>query len=30
MIQHCVENGNRSLRYMEKVAQDWPIRELPR
>lgn len=23
MIQHCVENGNRSLRYMEKVAQDW-------
>lgn len=26
LIQHCIEGGNRSLRYMEKVAQDWSDR----
>lgn len=23
LMQYCVQGGNRSLRYMEKVAQDW-------
>lgn len=23
LMDHCVQNGGRSLRYMEKVAQDW-------
>ena len=26
MIEHCIQSGNRSLRYMEKVAQDWSDR----
>lgn len=26
LMQHCIEGGNRSLRYMEKVAQDWSDR----
>ena len=26
LVAYCVSNGNRSLRYMEKVAQDWADR----
>lgn len=26
LMEHCIQNGNRSLRYMEKVAQDWSDR----
>ncbi|MCI8633799.1 MAG: DnaD domain protein [Lachnospiraceae bacterium] len=23
LLEYCIQNGNRSLRYIEKVAQDW-------
>lgn len=26
LMEYCIHNGNRSLRYMEKVAQDWSDR----
>lgn len=26
LLEYCIQNGNRSLRYMEKVAQDWSDR----
>ncbi len=26
LMEYCIQNGNRSLRYMEKVAQDWSDR----
>ena len=26
LIEYCTQNGNRSLRYMEKVVQDWSDR----
>lgn len=26
LMEYCIQNGNRNLRYMEKVAQDWSDR----